>query len=133
MGECFENQFFLLVLAGEEQRHLVHNAFNVLVNEGFLRNRQGVQTLEVVQKFHEIINEPIRRATMAKSDLNSFCPPGKFTLDYQAVITLVYEDSRTNNEYYHAVRVSIFCVKVRSICRFETYKSLKRIFKNLRV
>ena len=31
----------IFVLAGEEQRHFVHNAFNVLINEGFLRDQQG--------------------------------------------------------------------------------------------
>ena len=30
--------------AGEEQRHYIHNTFNCLVNEGFLRDQQGVQT-----------------------------------------------------------------------------------------
>ena len=76
--------------------------------EGFLRDEQGVHSLEVVQKFHEIINEPTRKATMMKKDLNSFCGwSGKVTLDYHAVINLVYEDSQSNDKYYHAVRVSI--------------------------
>ena len=49
----------------------------------------------------------MRKATMEVKDLETFCPPGKFTLDYQAVITLVYEDSQTNEKCFHAVRVSI--------------------------
>ena len=97
-----------LFSADEEQRHFVHNAFNVLTNEGFLRDQQGVQSLEVVQEFYKIIKEKPRRATQVAKDLESLCGsiPGKFTLDYQAVITLVYEDSNTNEKYYHAVRVS---------------------------
>ena len=103
--------------AGEEQRHFVENAFNVLVNEGFLRDLQGAQTLEVVQKFYEIINEPMGRATTVKKDLMDFC--GKYTLLYQAVITLVYVDSKSNETRFHAVRVSKICVE------------LKFMFKNL--
>ena len=94
-------------LAGEEQRHFVSNAFNILVNEGFLREQQGFQSLEVVQKFFEIIKEPIEKATMDVKDLNWYCPPGKLTLIYQGVIILVYEDSQTNVKSYHAVRVFI--------------------------
>ena len=47
------------------------------------------------------------KAKMHMKDLNLFCPPGKLTLDYQAVVTLVYENSQTNEKYYHAVWVSI--------------------------
>ena len=96
----------MCVLAGPEQRHFVHNAFNILVNEGFLREEQGVYTLEAVQKFFEIINEKPRKATMEIKDLETFCPPGVFTLKYQAVITLVYENSHTKQKNYHAVRVT---------------------------
>ena len=99
--------FSLYGSAGVEQRHFVHNALNILVNESFLRDQQGVQSLEVVQKFYQIIKEPMRKETMVKKDLNSFCPAGKFKLDNQAVIILVYEDSETNDDYYHAVRVSV--------------------------
>ena len=99
--------YFISLSAGEEQRHFVHNAFNVLINEGFLRDQQGAQSLEVVQNFYEIIKEPMRKAIKQVKDLNTLFPPGKFTLDYQAVIILVYEDSKTNEKCYHAVRVSI--------------------------
>ena len=40
---------------------------------------------------------------MVKKDLMDFC--GKYTLLYHAVITLVNEDSNTNEKYFHAVRV----------------------------
>ena len=93
-------------LAGEEQRHFVHNAFNVLVNEGFLRDQQGVHTLEVVQQFYQIIKKTPTEATMMEDNLETLCPSGVFTFDNQAVITLVYDDSNTNQKYYHAVRVS---------------------------
>ena len=114
------NFSFTLCSAGVEQRHTVVNAFNILVNGGFLRDQQGVQTLEVVQRFYEIINQPMPKANMHMKDLNLFCPPGKLTLDYQAVVTLVYENSQTNEKYYHAVRVSI------TLCRnlLTDYNSL---------
>ena len=97
----------ILFISGEEQRHFVHNAFNVLVNEGFLRDQQGVHTLEVVQKFHEIVKEVPREAKVEEENLETVCPPGVCTFHDQAVITLVYEDSNTNQKYYHAARVSI--------------------------
>ena len=108
-GKFLKTEFFfsIPISAGPEQRHFVQNAFNVLVNEGFLRDQQGVQTLEVVQKFFEIIQKPMSKATMVKLDLNTFFPVGKFTLDHQAVMTLVREDSKTSIKYYHAVRMSI--------------------------
>ena len=103
--------------------HMVENAFNVLVNEGFLREQQGVQTLEAVQKFYEIINESMGRATMVKKDLMDLSK--KHSLQYkdsmgylrytfldQAVITLVLTDSATNKEYFHAVRVSKLSNKI---------------------
>ena len=92
-------------VAGEEQRHFIENAFNVLVNEGFLRDQQGVHTLEVVQKFYEIIKEPIGRATMMKKDLTNYREHSG-TLERHAVITLVKEDSNTGEKELHAVRVS---------------------------
>ena len=110
-------------VAGEEQRHFVENAFNILVNEGFLRDEQGVHTLEAVQKIHEIIQEPMREATMEWRDLNSYCPAGKFTLFYQAVITLVYQVSQSDEIYYHAVRVSIILIKL--IFRFSIFQTIE--------
>ena len=84
---------------------MVRNAFNILINEGFLRDKQGVQTLEAVQTFYGIIKEPMRTAKMGVKDLKSFCQAGGSTL--RAVITLFYEDSESNDQFYHAVRVSI--------------------------
>ena len=112
------------ISAGEEQRHVVENAFNVLVNEGFLREQQGVHTLEVVQKFHEIINEPIGRATMAKKDLMDFC--GRHFLPYYGVITLVKIDSTTNDKNFHAVRLSNFRSFFSSICGHPLYSGFER-------
>ena len=95
-----------MILAGEEQRHFIHNAFNVLINEGFFHDRQGVHTLAAVQKLHEIIKEKPRTATVATENLEKLCPRGVYTFHPQAVITLVQEDSITNQKYYHAARVS---------------------------
>ena len=50
----------------------------------------------------------MRKATMVVKNLNSFCGwTGKLALDNQAVITLVYEDSQSNDKYFHAVRVLV--------------------------
>ena len=96
--------FQLKISDGVEQQHLLRNAFNVLSNEGFLRDKQGVLTLEVVQIFYRIINEQPRNATLVVEDLNNF--RGKHTLSPKPVITLVKEDSETKEAYFHAVRVS---------------------------
>ena len=93
------------MLAGEEQRHYIHNTFNVLVNEGFLRDQQGVQTLEVVQKFYKITKLKPRKATKIEIDILDLCPKGAHVLPSQAVITCVQIDSSTNEAYYHAVMV----------------------------
>ena len=69
-----------------------------------MRDQQGVHSLEAVQEFFKIIKEPMQKATCHTKDLNAFLPTGKFILDIQAVIILVYEDN--NGEAYHAVRVS---------------------------
>ena len=96
----------LFLLAGEEQRHYIHNTFNVLVNEGFLRDQQGVQTLEVVQKFYKITKLKPRKATKIEIDILDLCPRGLCVHPNQAVITCVQIDSTTNEAYYHAVTVS---------------------------
>ena len=100
----FQKLFSHHTSAGVEQQHYVENALNILVNEGFLRDQQGVQSLEAVQKFYNIIKQPMRKATMHFEDLNSkdYCPDGRFTLKIQAVIVLFYEDSKTNEMSYHA-------------------------------
>ena len=42
IGKFWSCNFVLIfVIAGEDQRHFVHNAFNILINEGFLRDQQG--------------------------------------------------------------------------------------------
>ena len=53
---------------------------------------------------------------MVKKKLDDFC--GKYTLSYHAVITLVYEDSETNVQNFHAVRV--FKISTQLLCSFNT-------------
>ena len=96
----------LIISAGEEQQHFVRNAFNVLVNEGFFRDQQGIQSLEVVQKFHQISKLQPIKAKMVEKDLIDYSYCGQHCLLYHAVITLVKEDSRTKTKTCHAVRVS---------------------------
>ena len=65
--------------------------------------------MEAVQEFHKIINEIPRKATIAKDELITLCPLGvSYTFIPQAIITVMQQDSITNQEYYHAVRVSIY-------------------------
>ena len=102
-------------LAGVQQRHYIHNTFNVLVNEGFLRDQQGVQSLEVVQKFYEITKLTPRNAKKVEKDILDLCPTGSCVHSNQAVITCVEIDSTTKAPYYHAVKVSkktIYCILV---------------------
>ena len=100
-------RFLTFPSAGEEQRHYIHNTFNVLVNQGFLRDQQGVHTLEVVQKFYEITKLKPRKVTKVKIDILDLCPRGHYVQPNQAVITCVQIDSKTKKAYYHAVTVSI--------------------------
>ena len=46
----------------------------------------------------------MREAEVVRKDLIDFC--GKSPLLYHPVITLVHEDSDTNEKYFHAVRMS---------------------------
>ena len=93
-------------LAGEEQRHYIHNVFNVLVNQGFLRDQQGFETLEIVQKFYQITKLTPTKVKKVEIDILDLCPTGHCVHSNQAVITCVEIDSSTNMPYYHAVRVS---------------------------
>ena len=94
------------VLAGKEQEHTVQNAFNVLVNQGFLRDQQGVHSLEVVQEFFRIINRKPGKASPKFMNLASFCRVRAHTLKNHAAIILVKEDSQTYEKVNHVVRVS---------------------------
>ena len=71
-----------------------------------MRDRKGVETLEVVQKFYETIKQKPRKAQKVVKDLEALCPLGKFTHSNQAVTTLVYQDSLTNERHYRTARVS---------------------------
>ena len=102
----FYDRTSIFHLAGEEQRHYIHNTFNVLTNEGFLRDQQGIETLEVVQKFYEITKLEPRKAKKVEIDILALCPKGRYILPIQAVITCVQIYSSTNEAYYHAVKVS---------------------------
>ena len=89
-------------LDGEEQQHRVSNAFNILANEGFLRDQQGVQTLEVVNEFYKIIEQELKRATLKVSNLLSFC--GKISdheVEPKPVITLTKTEN--GETFGHAV------------------------------
>ena len=101
-------RFLTFPSAGEEQRHYIHNVFNVLINQGFLRDQQGFESLEVVQKFYKISKLKPRKAQKVEIDILDLCPTGPHILPNQAVITCVQIDSTTSEAYYHAVRCSKF-------------------------
>ena len=94
------------VPAGKEQQHTVQNAFKTLINEGFLRDKQGVHSLEVVQEFYKIIKEEPRKSKVQRIDLNKLCQPEDFTPDYQAIVLLIKENSQTSDISIHIVEVS---------------------------
>ena len=60
----------------------MHNAFKVLDHKGFLRDVQGIMTLEAVQKLYEKVSDDSGEApfymklTMVEKDLLDFCQPG---------------------------------------------------------
>ena len=79
------------------------NLFNVLVNQGFLRD-QGILSLETVQELYKIIQEEPKPATVRVTHLLTFCyQTGYHELDYQPVITLIRISSRTGRVDGHAV------------------------------
>ena len=89
--------------ASDIQGHTFENLFNVLVNQGFLRD-QGILSLETVQEFYKIIQEEPKYASMRKTHLLTFCyETGFHVLDYQPVITLIRISSRTGRVDGHAV------------------------------
>ena len=102
----FEDFSASIFLAGQEQRHYIYNTFNVLANQGFLRDQQGIQTLEVVQRFYEITKLKPIKAKKVELDILDVCPTGHCVHSNQAVITCVKIDSSANVPYYHAVMVS---------------------------
>ena len=82
---------------------MIHNAFNILANEGFLRD-QGILSLESVQEFYKIIQQEPRNATMRVTNLLDFCnQPGFNEPDYLPVITLTTKSSTTGKVQGHAV------------------------------
>ena len=91
------------ILAGDIQGHIVKNVFNVLANQGFLRD-QGILSLDTVQQFYKIIEQQPNYATMRMTNLLVFCyQPGFHELDYQPLITLIRISSRTGRVDGHAV------------------------------
>ena len=104
--------------AGENQDHILENAFNVLGNEGFLRD-QGILTLESVQEFYKIIGQEPKRTTLLTKNLLEICDQiGFHELDHQPVITL----TRTEND-----KVCYHAVVVKSYDRSEDYLELTTI------
>ena len=78
----------------------VFDAFQILVNDGFLHD-QGVLTLEAVQLFYELILEEPERAVLIEEKLVDFCRSKKYEI--QPVVTLMVENKKENSKYYHAV------------------------------
>ena len=103
----------ICVVAGDEQQHTVQNAFKTLINEGFLRDKQGVHSLEVVQEFYKIIKEEPRKSKVQRIDLNKLCQPEDFTPDYQAIVLLIKENSQTSDISIHIVEVSKQLISIK--------------------
>ena len=83
----------------------MHNAFKVLQYKGFLHD-EGINTLEAVQKFYEAISENTRKSGYVEKDLLDFCPPGQSSVGgYQPVVNIMFYNSKTGSEAFHAVAV----------------------------
>ena len=79
------------------------NLFNVLTNQGFLRD-QGILSMESVQLFYGLIGEEPRNAIMGMTHLLTFCnQSGYHEVDYQPVIRLIRISSITGRIDGHAV------------------------------
>ena len=113
--------FKFFFVDSEEQQHCVANAFNILTNEGFLRDQQGVQTLEVVQKFYEITGQKLERATLKISNLLDFCNRIGDDVEVQPKPVLTLKKTTENGETcFHAV-------VLKSYFRSEEYLDLVTI------
>ena len=89
--------------AGDSQAHITRNAFNVLGNEGFLRD-QGILNLESVQEFYKTIQQDPVPASVKVENLLAFCDqPGYNEPDFLPVINLTEIDSKTGKSQGHAV------------------------------
>ena len=105
-----------MLSACNDQGHVFYNAFNVLANEGFLRDDQGILTLESIQTFYESINQKPKRATLETPDLHDICNKfGFHKLCPQPVISVVQrrEEYDENDQiewkhYYHNFAVKFF-------------------------
>ena len=92
-----------LFQAGENQDHILENVFNVLGNQGFLRD-QGILTLESVQLFYEAIGQEPKVATLKTPNLLDICTElGSNELVHRPVITLTR--SQNGKTSGHAVVV----------------------------
>lgn len=101
--------------AGENQDHILENAFNVLLNDGFLRN-QGILSLESVQEFYKTIEQEPKRATLKITTLLDVCHQiGDHEAEPQPVITL---EKTVNGE------TSGHAVVLKSYDRSEEYLDL---------
>ena len=106
------------ISAGENQIHIVENAFNVLANEGFLRD-QGILTLESIQQFYKALAKEPKKATLKTQSLLGVCKQQGFhKLDNQPVISL----AKTENG-----ETSFHAVVVKSYNRSEDYLELTTI------
>ena len=86
--------------AGFDQSQDVYNAFEILMNDGFLHD-QGVLTLEAVQKFYQEILEEPKEATMAKEKFIDLCR--SMESGVHPVVALKLQTLNESQEYYHAV------------------------------
>ena len=78
----------------------VFEAFQTLVNDGFLHD-QGILTLEAVKMFYDEILAKPTMAILVEEKLMDFCKSKKKQVN--PVVTLMLKDLTQNQEYYHAV------------------------------
>ena len=94
--------------ASEFQNHFLTNAFNILVNGGFLRD-QGILSIESVQTFYKFLGQEPEEASLRVANVLDFCNQlGFHELDYHPVVTLSNTSSTNGQTQGHAVVLSFY-------------------------
>ena len=91
---------YIMISACPEQAHFYYNTFNVLANEGFLRDTQGILTLESVLMFYESIKQERKWATLETPDfIYEICNKlGDYKLNPQPVISVTQRRKEYNKK-----------------------------------
>ena len=74
----------------------MHNAFNVLKNNGFLHD-EGLNSLEAVQIFYSLINEQPKKPNYLLVHLLDFCQRGYDSTRYYRPVVLLVKNNKLDS------------------------------------